>query len=99
MEKLKKNGLRMLACSLVMFMLCGCGITLGPTVERHAIIVQSGTAIECLEQVKVECKLLKEVDGEVKTFKQDIGGWIMFHPDHWKTIKAEFERLKKKAGD
>ena len=96
-ERLTRSACLILACSL----LAGCSLTIGPKVENRAIIVQSGIPIECLDQVKVRAHVLREKgEGEsARVFKQDVGGWIMMHPDHWKSVKAEIERLREKAGD
>lgn len=77
----------------------GCsGFTLGPVVEKKAIIVRAGTAIEIVEQIKVEARILRE-DGPSDIFQQDVGGWITMHPDHWEALKREMTRLRKKAGE
>lgn len=75
-------------CSL----LAGCsGLTLGPTVERQVIVVRAGTAIEVLDSVEVEARVLTE---EGAVFQQNIGGWIAMHPDHWEAVKREITRLR-----
>lgn len=88
MARLIRNVWAILACSLL-----GCSLTLGPTVEKKAIIVRAGTAIECVEQVEVQARLLKG-DGKTDLFHQDVGGWIMMHPDHWESLKREILRLR-----
>lgn len=91
--------IKIVSTILVCSLLSGCtGLTLGPVIERKAIIVRSGTAIECLDQTTVEARLLKD-EGSVETFRQDIGGWIMLHPDHWESFKKEYKRLQIKAGE
>lgn len=83
----------------LLLLLPGCGgLTLGPTIERKAIIVNAGVPIEVLENVEVEARVLGP-DGPSETFTQDIGGWITMHPSHYKTVKEEMERLRKKAGE
>lgn len=73
----------------------GCeGLTLGPVITRKAIIVRAGTAIEVVENVSVEARILTD-NGESDVFEQDIGGWITLHPDHWDAVQSEFERLRK----
>jgi len=57
------------------------------------VIVRSGTAIECLENTEVRARVLAG-DGESKVFDQDVGGWIMMHPDHWEALKREIQRLR-----
>lgn len=77
----------------------GCsGLTLGPTIERRAIIVHPGVGIEILDNVTVEARAIRE-DGPTDTFEQDIGGWIAMPPDHWDTVKREIKRLREKAGE
>jgi len=101
MARLTKSVLRIWACSLFLT-LAGCSFTLGPVVERRAIIIQSGTGIEILENVKVEGRAVGKDDKEgedIDTFEQSIGGWFAFHPDHWQSIKNEIKRLKKLAGE
>jgi hypothetical protein len=88
---------RIWACSLLL--LSGCtGFTLGPTVEKKVVIVKAGTAIECQEEVTVKARLLQD-EGSGDVFDQDIGGWVMFHPDHWEALKREVKRLRVKAGE
>ena len=98
MAKQIKSGLMILVCSLL---LAGCGLTIGPKVENRAIIVKAGTPIECLEQVTVRAHILKETGEAVnaRIWEQDVGGWIMMHPDHWKSLKGELGRLRKKVGE
>ena len=91
-----KNVLKILVCSICLAILSGCNLTLGPIAEREAIIVKAGVPIECLTQTKVRAHILKE-KGEAHVFTQDIGGWIMMHPDHWKSLKAKIKRLEEKA--
>lgn len=80
-------------------LMMGCsGLTIGPVVEKKAIIVRAGTAIEIVEQVEVDARLLKK-DGATDIFQQDVGGWVTMHPDHWDALKREVERLRKKAGE
>lgn len=103
------NASKILVCSLlslllagcILLPLAGCDITLGPKVETQAIIVHPGVPIEILTPQVVTCHLLKDVgnDGATHVFKQNLGGWVAMHPDHWKTIKAEIERLRKKCGE
>ena len=98
MERLIKSVLKILVCSII-FIATGCSLTLGPVAEKKAIIVNAGTGIEVLEQIKVNCRILNSEDGEVDVFKQDIGGWITMHPDHWKSVKTEIKRLRVKCGE
>jgi hypothetical protein len=76
----------------------GC-LTIGPVIERKAIIIKAGTAIEVLEQVEVDARVMNRGDSKVDVFRQDIGGWITMHPDHWDSLKREIQRLRKKAGE
>lgn len=93
-----KSGWKIWACSLLFIVGCS-GLTIGPVIERKAIIVLSGTAIEVMEQVEVDARVLNEQDGPTDIFKQQIGGWITMHPDHWKSLKNEIQRLRAKAGE
>lgn len=96
MVRLMRNVWTISVCSLL---LVGCsGLTLGPTVERTAVIVRAGTAVEIVEDVAVTARVLKE-DGTTEEFQQHVGGWITMHPDHWETLKREFARLRIKAGE
>jgi len=97
MAKLIKSVCLILVCSL----LAGCSLTIGPKVENRSIIVKSGVPIECLDQIKVRSHVLTEKDEVTgaRVFRQDVGGWIMMHPDHWKSLKAEVERLREKVGE
>jgi len=97
MARRTKSGWTIWVASGLLF-LHGCsGLTIGPVVEKKAIIVRSGVPIEIVEQVEVEARVLKE-DGPSDLFLQDVGGWITMHPDHWQSIKNEIERLRKKVG-
>lgn len=88
-----QNVSRTLVCSLVLGFVGCSGFTIGPTIERKAIIVHSGVPIECIEDIEVESRILTD-DGTAEPFRQNIGGWILMHPDHWKTLKAEINRLR-----
>lgn len=92
---------RILACSILVLLLTGCDITLGPKVEKKAIIVYPGVPVEILQAVKLDCHTLvkSEQEGEVDVFKQDVGGWVAMPPEHWKSLKAEVQRLRKKCGE
>lgn len=94
---------RILACSVIagiaMFFLASCDITLGPKVERKAIIVVAGLPVEILESKTLDCHVVTEKDGEINRFPQNVGGWIAMPPEHWKTVKAEVARLRKKCGE
>lgn len=94
MGKRIRSALAILICSL----LAGCSLTIGPKVENKHIIVNAGVPIECLQQVTVKCHVLKD-SGETNIIEQDVGGWIMMPPDHWKSIKSEIQRLRVKAGE
>jgi hypothetical protein len=87
-----------LACSALLFC-ASCDITLGPKIERKAIIVVSGVPVEILESRALDCHVLSEKSGEINRFKQDVGGWVAMPPDHWKTLKEEVQRLRKKCGE
>jgi len=104
MGRLTLTVSKTLACSLgalcgaaLVLTLAGCSLTLGPVIERKAIIVVAGVPVEILENRVVECHVLNEV--EINPVKQNIGGWVAMPPDHWKTLKAEVERLRKKCGE
>lgn len=94
MEKQIRNVLKIWVCSIL---ISGC--TIGPVIETRAIVVKSGTPIEVLEQIKVKARILTDTNGEIDVFKQDIGGWITMHPDHWISLKKEIERLRKKCDE
>lgn len=94
MGKQMRNALTILACSLLILALSGCSLTLGPVIEKRAIIIHSGVPIEIVQQIKVDCRVLKDKE-ESDIFKQDVGGWVAMHPDHWNTLKKDHERLKK----
>ena len=96
--KQMRSGLMILACSLLF--VAGCDVTLGPKVEKKTIIVQSGTGIEILDNVTVHGRVTaSNADGSYDEIKQDIGGWVAMHPNHWQSLKAEVVRLKKKCGE
>lgn len=89
-------------CVLLLALSAGCGgLTIGPVVEKKAIIVHSGTGIEITEDVTVHGHALKPDDkeGPVDTFEVNVGGWIAVHPDHWAALKNEYHRLRVKAGE
>jgi len=89
------NTSKIWVCSLFVICLTGCNVTLGPRVEKKMIIVQAGTPIEVLTQTVVDCRVLTETGmGEVDVCQQDIGGWIMMHPDHWKSLKLKYKELE-----
>lgn len=100
MNKTIQSACAILACSLLAFLAgCSSGLTFGPTIERRAIVVRAGTGVEILTQVEVEARVLPESSPEnraVKSdiFKQDVGGWIALHPDHWESVKREVMRLQ-----
>ena len=96
MVRLMKSALTILVCSLL---LAGCNVTLGPRTEVKTIIVKAGVPIEVLTQTVVDARVLTDQDGTTDVFKQDIGGWIMMHPDHWDSLQRKFKEYKKKAGD
>ena len=97
MAKQIKNVLKTLVCSILILSFSGCGLTLGPVVKTRYVIVKSGLPIEVLENRKVICRIIKDEKGDPVV--QDIGGWIMMHPDHWKSLKAEVKRMKKELGE
>jgi hypothetical protein len=92
-----RRGSRIWACSLLLLFGCS-GLTIGPVVEKKAIIVHAGTAIEILEDIEVDAHLLQDV-GTTNTFRVNVGGWIAMHPDHWDSLKKDYQRLKVKAGE
>lgn len=87
-----------LAAIIFLLPFSGCGLTLGPTVEKKAIIVRAGTAIEIIEDEEVMARILTG-DGNSDLFSQNVGGWIAMHPDHWDALKREIDRLKKAVGE
>lgn len=97
-----KNASTILVCSLLLVILCGCDVTIGPKVGNNAIIVKAGTGIEVLDAAVVHAHLLKDAkaedDGE-KVFKQDIGGWIALHPDHWESVKNTIRKLRQQRDE
>lgn len=97
MARIAKSS-RIWACSALV-LLQGCsGFALGPTIERKTIIVKAGTAIEVVSQTTVDARLLSDT-GAGDVFEQDVGGWVMMHPDHWDAVKREIKRLRVKAGE
>jgi hypothetical protein len=90
---------RILACSIIVFLISGCDVTLGPKTEVKTIIVKPGSGVEVLSDVVVNARLLSGVDGNTDIFRQDIGGWIAVHPDHWQSVKNEINRLREKCGE
>ena len=91
-----KNVLKILACSLLLVSVSGCGLTIGPVVENKAIIVKPGVVMEVLENKKVKCHVMTEKDGEINVIKQDIGGWLVIPPEHWQSLKKELETARGK---
>lgn len=95
------------ACSAALLLLSGCAeLTIGPRVEKKAIIVKAGVPVEILQNKTLPCRVLTDADGEYDEWQQDVGGWVAFHPDHWKSLKAsvdalkaEVARLKAKCGE
>lgn len=93
MTRTMLNAFAILVFSVLPFV-AGCGgLTLGPVIEKKAIIVRAGTGIEIVEQTAVEARVLNP-DGPSDLFEQDIGGWIALHPDHWQAVKNEVENLR-----
>ena len=93
-------GRMLIVCGILVSSLAGCsGLTLGPTIEKKLVVVRAGTAIEVTENTTVKCRLLTPADGKTDIFEQDIGGWVMMHPDHWETLRSEFKRLQIKCGE
>jgi len=92
MAKLIPLAFGILACS------AGCsGFTLGPVIERKAVIVQAGTAIEVVETVEVLAWELGANSEDADVFLQPIGGWICMHPDHWAALRREIKRLREQG--
>ncbi len=94
MARQTRSALTILACSGLL-LLAGCGLTLGPVVKTRYIIVKPGLPVEILESKVLRCRLVKDEKGDA--VKQDVGGWIAMHPDHWDSVKKEIERLRKKG--
>jgi len=68
--------------------LSGCGLTLGPTIQREFIVVKPGQPIRILSNAKVRGQRLGDesiVDG------QSIGGWIAMPPEHWEEVRKILE--------
>lgn len=99
MGRRKKSALRILACSLCLAVLAGCSVTLGPMTEKKLVVVRPGVPVEILENRELDCRILTDEDGVSDIFHQDVGGWIAMPPEHWETLKAEFERLKEGRDD
>lgn len=101
MARAMRNVSRILACSLLVLVLAGCDISLGPKIEKRAIMVYPGVPVEIIQSAKVECHTLAktEKEGETDVFKQDVAGWVAMPPDHWRSLKAEVQRLRKKCGE
>lgn len=65
-------------------MLEGCGLTLGPTVQREFILVKPGQPVLILSNAKVRGQRLDDgsvVDG------QQIGGWVAMPREHWEILQ------------
>lgn len=86
--------LTLIACAILACSLIGCDLTLGPITKTTAVVVKPGTGIECLKNVTVPGRLLAQKDGEYAEIRQDIGGWIMLHPDHWESTKTTIQKLR-----
>ena len=71
--------------------LLGCGVTanLGPQTKTEYILVHPGNPLQVMENRTV---LGKPLGGDGAAQKQDVGGWIMMPPDHWKVVKEELEK-------
>ena len=76
---------------LLLLLLCGCGLTLGPTVKTEYVIVHPGKPLEVLENATVKGKVL---DGTADPVRQDIGGWVVMPQDHWNAVKRRLEAGK-----
>ena len=94
MARQTRSALTILACS-VLLLAAGCGLTLGPIAKTRYVIVKPGLPVEILESKVVRCRLVKDAKGDAVL--QDVGGWVAMHPDHWQSVKAEVERLRKKV--
>lgn len=70
-------------------MLAGCGLTLGPTVQREFIIVKPGQPIRILSNATVRGQRTGD-DSIVE--KQAIGGWVAMPAEHWDVLKQELEK-------
>ena len=74
-------------------LLTGCNLTLGPKVETDVVIVKPGAGIVCLENKTVKARLLKQDASEAQRFfKQNVGGWVMMHPEHWEKVQGQFQQ-------
>jgi hypothetical protein len=92
--------MKRVACILLLLLTACGGLTIGPTIERKAIIVHAGTPIVVMESVTVEAVVMADKDVEdADVFEQEVGGWVMMHPDHWVSVKNEMQRLRLKAGE
>jgi hypothetical protein len=60
--------------------IAGCGLTIGPVVERKVLVVKAGQPVRVLENVTVKAERL--ADGE-RLGEVDIGGWIAMPPEHF----------------
>lgn len=71
------------------FATSGC-VTLGPKVQREAVILKSGTPVQILENRRIKGRPLGDSDG-AQWIEVDVGGWYAMPPEHWEAIKRKLE--------
>lgn len=78
-------------CLLLIFA-AGCNLTLGPQIATNAIIVEPGVAVRLVENKTVKATLLHpKTPEESRYFKQSVGGWIAFPPEHWEIVQKQYK--------
>ena len=63
--------------------LSGCDLTLGPKVKTEYLFIHAGVPCRVVDDVTVRVRLDKE---NAATVKQNIGGWVVLHPDHFEKL-------------
>lgn len=89
--------IRKLLCSL-MYILCmmilGC---LRPNEKQTYVVVEPGDPIQALDTQDGKAQKVIVTGTTMKggnIAKQDVTGWIMMPPSHWKVISTQLERDK-----
>ncbi len=77
----------------IFFLLNGCGISVGPQVQREIVFVHPGAPCRIAEDVEVEVTV-KKPDGTSARQRQNIGGWMTLPPDVYDAVKAALEAKK-----
>lgn len=83
-RRLMLLSLMLIVCSVN----SGCSVTLGPVVEREAVIVRPGKPVKIIENRTLRCEQL-ETKAHVS---QDVGGWVAMPEEHWLLIKPALEK-------